>query len=391
MKTKTLLLTAMATFGMTIATMAQNVPNYVPTNGLVGWWPFNGNASDASGNGNNGTVNGANLTADRFGFSNHAFDFNGVDNYIEVQHNLSLTFSNELSVSFWLNVPDLTFNASGSPERNPIGKQINASNSGIQFETNDVTNTPGSPQFYLNDGSSVAQYQDNNTIALNSWVHLVGTYNGTTLTLYSNNIVLGNNVNNLNLNSITQNLFFGKEGLIGRYFKGKLDDIGIWNRVLTQQEVTDLYNASNCAINTTITPQSNSIATGSTATFNATTTDPSPSYVWQSDFGQGYVTLNDFGNYSGVNSATLNIANVQLSEHNQPIRVITTSGNCIDTSNIAIINIADTCIATITDTTFITVTDTLIINTTITSLNPLNKHNASKLIRPNTTTIKKLS
>jgi hypothetical protein len=37
--------------------MAQNVPNYVPTNGLVGWWPFNGNANDESGNGNHFTPN----------------------------------------------------------------------------------------------------------------------------------------------------------------------------------------------------------------------------------------------------------------------------------------------------------------------------------------------
>ncbi len=43
------------------------IPSYVPTNGLVGWWPFNGNANDESGNGNNGTVNGASLTSDRFG------------------------------------------------------------------------------------------------------------------------------------------------------------------------------------------------------------------------------------------------------------------------------------------------------------------------------------
>jgi opacity protein-like surface antigen len=73
MKTKTLLLTAMATFGMTVATMAQNVPNYVPTNGLVGWWPFNGNATDESGSGNNGTVNGATLQADRMKFQIRQF------------------------------------------------------------------------------------------------------------------------------------------------------------------------------------------------------------------------------------------------------------------------------------------------------------------------------
>ena len=61
MKIKTLILTALATIGMTIATLAQNVPSYVPANGLVGWWPFAGNANDESGNGNNGLVNGATL------------------------------------------------------------------------------------------------------------------------------------------------------------------------------------------------------------------------------------------------------------------------------------------------------------------------------------------
>ncbi len=51
---------------ITANTFAQ-VPSYVPTNGLVGYWPFNGNANDESGSGNNGTVNGATLTTDRFG------------------------------------------------------------------------------------------------------------------------------------------------------------------------------------------------------------------------------------------------------------------------------------------------------------------------------------
>ena len=165
---------------------------------------------------------------------------------------------------------------------------------------------------------------------------------------------------------------------------GTLDDIGQWNRALTQQEITDLYNAVNCNNNTTITPQTNSITTGSTAIFSASTSDPNPSYVWQSDFGQGYVTLNNFGNYTGTNTGTLNIANVQLSEHNQPIRVITTSGNCTDTSNVATISIADTCINTITDTTLITVTDTLVINTAITSLNPPNNANTI-MVFPNPT------
>ena len=77
MKLKSLLLTITATLGMYAVTKAQ-VPNYVPTDGLVGWWPFNGNANDESGNGHDGVVNGATLTEDRFGSANAAFDFNGI-------------------------------------------------------------------------------------------------------------------------------------------------------------------------------------------------------------------------------------------------------------------------------------------------------------------------
>ena len=71
---------------------SQNIPSYVPTNGLVGWWPFNGNANDESGNGNHGTVNGASLTSDRNGVANKAYSFDGVDDFIDAGQNI--TFSN---------------------------------------------------------------------------------------------------------------------------------------------------------------------------------------------------------------------------------------------------------------------------------------------------------
>jgi N-acetylneuraminic acid mutarotase len=142
----------------------------------------------------------------------------------------------------------------------------------------------------------------------------------------------------------------------------------------------DFYVYSvNCANNTTISPLTNSIITGSTAIFTSSSTDSNPSYVWQSNFGQGYQTLNDVENYSGTNTSTLNISNIQLANHNQPIRVITTSGECVDTSDIATISILDTCITSINDTTFISVTDTLVINTLITGINPPNNSNTIKV------------
>ena len=58
---------------------AQNVPDYVPSDGLVAWWPFNGNANDESGNGNDGEINGATLTEDEYGNTNSAYYFDGND------------------------------------------------------------------------------------------------------------------------------------------------------------------------------------------------------------------------------------------------------------------------------------------------------------------------
>ena len=77
------------------------IPTYVPTNGLVGYWGFNGNANDQSGNSNNGTVNGATLTTDRFGNSNSAYNFDGVNDYIRCI-NPGPSGSTSRSVCFWM-------------------------------------------------------------------------------------------------------------------------------------------------------------------------------------------------------------------------------------------------------------------------------------------------
>ncbi len=93
---------------LTANVMAQ-VPSYVPTNGLVGWWPFNGNANDESGNGNNGTVNGATLTADRFGNSSKAYNFDGVNDFIQSPNQ---TLTGSVSFSGWYQMSD--FNTPGN-------------------------------------------------------------------------------------------------------------------------------------------------------------------------------------------------------------------------------------------------------------------------------------
>ena len=361
------------------------VPSYVPTNGLVGWWPFNGNANDESVNGNNGTNNGATLTTDRFGNTDKAYSFDSDAQNINCGNSttLGLTTNTNLTLSFWTVSPN---------NRWPyISKYQN--------------NVPSNCNYGVGNGNQnyvvTGNGQNNYSISISntsSWVHFCFVYSGNndTLKVYlngnliqTNQIILANNIS-------TSNLIFGPRfNPSGTYFapNGNLDDIGIWNRSLTDCEIQDLYNAqlgSFSNANVSITPTSSSIGSNATLTVSS----PVSSLQWQSNPGNmGWNNIVDNGNYSGANNYTLVVSNLQLSNHNQPFRVLA----CGDTSNIATINIADTCITNVTDTTFITVTDTnvvtvydtllttvtdtLIINTTLSLPAPNNENTI--LIYPN--------
>jgi hypothetical protein len=218
--------------------------------------------------------------------------------------------------------------------------------------------------------------------SLNTWFMVTVVLNVNNASFYVNSNLINSFPFVTNISNNSQPLSIGQDTPGGtEIFNGKLDDIGIWNRALTQQEISDLYNAVSCANNLTISPSLNSLQTGNSANFAATTSDANATFTWQSDFGQGFQTLNNVGNYSGTTTNTLSISNVQLANHNQPIRAISSAGNCADTSNIATIQIADTCITTIYDTLYTTVTDTLIINTTLSLPAPNNENTI--LIYPN--------
>jgi hypothetical protein len=353
--------------------MAQ-VPNYVPTNGLVAWYPFTGNAIDSSGNGNNGTVNGATLTTDRFGNANKAYSFDGVNDFVKVLDNDLLDLTQNLTLSAWIS-PNSVIN-----EQAIIGKGKISSQTGYSLLHNVLIPKKTGISIQNQPIPASEAHINSSTLNLNTWYQLVGTYNGSKLKLYVNGILVDTVSTSIQLmpNSLTD-LYIGCELSGFRFFNGKIDDIGIWNRALTQQEITALFNS--CGKNLAISPTNNSKMIGTNATFTATVSDTNPSYIWQSNFGQGYVTLNNFGNYSGTSTNSMSISNVQLSNHMEPIRAITTSGTCKDTSNIAYVKITDTCITKINDTIKITkydtikVMDTLVINANLSGISAPNNTN----------------
>lgn len=360
--------------------MAQ-VPNYVPTNGLVGWWPFNGNANDESGNGNNGTVNGATLTTERSGNANKAYSFDGLNDFIDLGATSSLnSLQLNYTVSYWINKSD---NDNGMVIASYAAGFAGGGwryHSGIRGDSVDS-------RFMRSDIIKWAiNYSNQGSIILNNWINICNVRNGINFSTYINGILSSNTiVPNVSINNAPQNtLATTRIGVnwpsATEYFDGKIDDIGIWNRALTQDEITALY--TGCANNLAISPTNNNKMIGTNATFTATVTDPSPSYTWQSDLGQGFQTLNNLGKYTGTSTNTMSISNVQLSNHMVPIRAISVSGNCRDTSNIAYVKITDTCITKITKYDTIKVTDTLVINATLSGVSAPNNTNRL-IIYPN--------
>ena len=156
------------------------------------------------------------------------------------------------------------------------------------------------------------------------------------------NTVLQNNNNSFGTN--TDPLYIGKHDYNNApyYFNGKIDDIGIWNRVLDSCEIKDLYYGSlgNCCnISVTTQPINQSVNIYNNAQFVVNSSDPSATYQWQTDLGVGYQNLNSVGQYSGTTNDTLTIANTTLSNNNQPFRCIISSGSCTDTSNVAVLTV----------------------------------------------------
>jgi len=285
MKMKSLLLVTLATLGLTTSTMAQNLPNYVPSNGLVGWWPFNGNANDESGNNNNGTVNGALLTDDRFGVTNSAFLFNYLQtNNIDFGNLISNFGSNDFTVSLW-------FTISSQP-----GYLITKRYDEICSANNNwwVLSHAGFEICQGNSGYETV-ISNNYNYGSNTWNLISIVKNINQINLYINGILI--NTTNLNgsyniNNSANMLVGMNNAPISGNVAKhdGKIDDIGIWNRVLTEQEITDLYNGNSGITGFNYVSHNNSIKIF-----------PNPA--------NDHITI-DYGNFATMNGYQLKIENL---------------------------------------------------------------------------------
>jgi len=302
MKMKTLLLVTIATLGLAASSMAQNLPNYVPSNGLVGWWPFNGNANNENGNGYNGTVTGASLTNDRFGNLNSAYLFLP-DNFIQVAGSNSLNFSDSLSINLWYN------NNIVNGGTAYVSKHVSGSFNSSFVIYNEGVNGCG-PVNYITDINNQVNSVDYLSFCdtLN-WHMLTFVFKKPTLKIFIDGILRDSISSSNSIKSTNNPIIFGGTSILTSPFIGStsnssIDDIGIWSRALNQQEVNNLYNGNICyqTITVTDTLLINMGITGfNPVNYNNTIkVFPNPA--------NNHITI-DYGNFATLNGYQLKIEN----------------------------------------------------------------------------------
>lgn len=197
------------------------------TKDLVAYYPFNGNANDESGNANHGTVYGATLTTDRFGNSDSAYSFDGINDIITVAHNEILNSSDALSFSVWVK-PNVLENAM------ILGKSNYTTNTNYLIRTKST----GFIQFeYKNFANS-----NSLPLLINNWNHIAVISNtDDSKQIYINGVLASHTSNTSPYGLVTNILTIGARSG-AEYFNGSIDDLRMYKSALSATEVLNLYN-----------------------------------------------------------------------------------------------------------------------------------------------------
>jgi len=210
---------------------------------LVAYYPFNSNANDGSGNGNDGTINGATLTTDRFGNQNSAYSFDGIDDYIDVPYENELRLSAPFTVSAWVKLAD-NFSTRG---------YVLAKSSSLDGHVNYAV------RIYDDFRLSFRYYQDWTTpieifcdtlLETTEWYHILAKHDSNNVYLYlDGDLMVSQQVTNPYVLTTTaqeeQNLGIGRHTYGGSqpdYFNGVIDEVQIYNRALSNTEIDSLYH-----------------------------------------------------------------------------------------------------------------------------------------------------
>jgi hypothetical protein len=208
--------------------------------GLVAYFPFNADASDHSRYENHGLVNGPVPTVDRFNTMKGAYYFDGVDDYIEVANDSSLYFSNEFSLCAWVNLQ--SGKAWGS---RIIDKAVGSRSTGFVLDTYDAEQTGRAVRL---QAVNAWTYASDDLLTLNEWHYVVATFKDGEGKIYINGELdtqsQGDQKTLVN-DAVPLRIGFDSGVRVGNDFDdgfhGAIDEVRIYNRRLSSQEVKTLF------------------------------------------------------------------------------------------------------------------------------------------------------
>ncbi len=198
--------------------------------GLVAWYPLDGDAEDASGNGHDGTVDGALPCEDRFRNTDSAYEFDGIDDIIEASNTPNLIDTCH-TLCCWVSASGTDGFLVGKGENgiNSSPYMLHAANSRYKYTVREAPNII----------HTTMEQDDYNLI---TWYFLVGSYNGSQVSLYVNGVIVDSTISSgTALQNQSLNLTIGSASDNNGCFKGKIDDVRIYDRALSPDEITELY------------------------------------------------------------------------------------------------------------------------------------------------------
>ncbi len=249
---------------MCFGTAFSQVPSYVPTNGLVGWWPFNGNANDESGNGNNGVIIGSiTPSSDRFGNPNKSYNFLG-NGHIQLSS---------------INLPSFTINVwikrlPGVNGITVICKHYasSVSNSSYLLFSQSSQDNFCTPNMYYTSTTNVPASINatGSSWCDDKWHMITGVLSSSALQIYFDGQLINTTSGAISKSTSFATLIgaqYSNTGVVSNQNFGQIDDVGFWNRALIGQEILNLYNAGPFDVSASTT----TVCTGQPTTLSVQT------------------------------------------------------------------------------------------------------------------------
>lgn len=313
----------------------QTLPTFIDTTGLVAFYAFNGNANDLSGRGNNGTIfGGPTFQNDRLGQANQAILLDGSDDYISIPRNSSLEPTNALTINAWITPTRMSNvgwrNLIVKPTTPAVDPYVSYS-----IQTSSAAPINNKWQFNLSNGTagSLKPLLAKEAFPNNDTLMLTAVLSQGVMKLYINGKLDTTRTFTGNIGYSAQNLLIGY-GMTGanEYYKGAIDEIAIWNKPLTENQIQAIYNNGGCNPRFEITKSKPIYELNDNATINGPVLN-NRTYQWQANpLHLGWVNITNGLSYSGSQSNELTINNIMVGHQNLPLRLIARNEFCKDTS-----------------------------------------------------------